>query len=128
MQDLAPIAIESTESKVYEIKGRAELFPLYELRAKGLPPAKRNKGKGAAHNGVLTFHNGLEDGKPAPKMKTKTIEEEKNGKKKKRRIKFWPDYPDFPEIIIESVEFVAHDYPSWPPPLHRRIVFRQLIS
>ncbi|SVB59333.1 uncharacterized protein METZ01_LOCUS212187, partial [marine metagenome] len=41
---------------------------------------------------------------------------------KKSKAKVHPEDPDFPRIIIESVEFVRNDYPSWPPPLHRRII------
>ncbi len=41
---------------------------------------------------------------------------------KKSKAKVYPEDPDFPRIIIESVEFVRNDYPSWPPPLHRRII------
>ena len=41
---------------------------------------------------------------------------------RKKKAKVYPEDPDFPRIIIESVEFVRNDYPSWPPPLHRRIV------
>jgi hypothetical protein len=41
---------------------------------------------------------------------------------KKSKAKVYPEDPDFPRIIIESVEFVRNDYPSWPPPPHRRII------
>ncbi|MDE0576599.1 MAG: DUF1592 domain-containing protein [Opitutales bacterium] len=47
--------------------------------------------------------------KPLPRIRTK-------------KAKVYPEDPDFPRIIIESVEFVRNDYPSWPPPLHRRII------
>ena len=47
--------------------------------------------------------------KPFPKLRTK-------------KTKVYPEDPDFPRIIIESVEFVRNDYPSWPPPQHRRII------
>jgi hypothetical protein len=51
----------------------------------------------------------LEARKPQPRIK-------------KSRVKVYPEDPDFPRIIIESVEFVRNDYPVWPPPLHRRII------
>jgi hypothetical protein len=41
---------------------------------------------------------------------------------RKKKAKVYPEDPDFPRIIIESVEFVRNDYPSWPPPQHRRII------
>ena len=43
---------------------------------------------------------------------------------KKSKAKVYPEDPDFPRILIESVEFVRNDYPSWPPPLHRRIIHK----
>jgi hypothetical protein len=126
MQDLESIAIPSTESRIYELTGRAELFPMFELRSQDLPPL-RTKGKiasttGLTHHGVLTLQNGLVDGNPIPETKVEVIKEEKNGKIRTRKRKWIPEDPDFPKIIVESVEFVAHDYPSWPPPLHRRII------
>ena len=51
----------------------------------------------------------LEARKPQPRIR-------------KKKVKLYPEDPDFPRIIIESVEFVRNDYPSWPPPLHRRII------
>ena len=47
--------------------------------------------------------------KPLPKLRTK-------------KAKVYPEDPEFSRIIIESVEFVRNDYPSWPPPQHRRII------
>jgi hypothetical protein len=44
---------------------------------------------------------------------------------RKKKVKVYPEDPDFPRIIIESVEFVRNDYPSWPPPLHRRIIHEE---
>ena len=111
MSDAGEIAIPSTTPEFYEISGRAELFPLPELHV----PAEKL-------NGVITLQNALIDGKPATKPVNKVIEEEINGKVRKRKIQEYPEDPDFPRIIIESVEFIRHDYPSWPPPLHRGIV------
>ena len=47
--------------------------------------------------------------KPLPKLRTK-------------KAKVYPEDPDFSRIIIESVEFVRNDYPSWPPSQHRMII------
>ena len=40
----------------------------------------------------------------------------------KKKTKVFPEDPDFPKILIDSVEFVRNDYPSWPPAQHRRII------
>ncbi len=111
MGDAGKVAISSTTPKYFEISGRPEFFPLPEPH---VPVQKLN--------GVITLQNALIDGKPATKAVNKVIEEERNGKIRKRKIQEYPEDPDFPRIIIDSVEFVRHDYPSWPPPLHRRIV------
>jgi hypothetical protein len=41
---------------------------------------------------------------------------------RKKKATVYPEDPDFSRIIIESVEFVRNDYPSWPPPQHRKII------
>ncbi|MFP6610963.1 MAG: DUF1587 domain-containing protein, partial [Pirellulales bacterium] len=110
MGDAGEIAISSTTPKYFEISGRPEFFPLPEPHV----PAEKL-------NGVITLQNTLIDGKPATKAVNKIIEEERNGKIRKRKIQEYPEDPDFPRVIIDSVEFVRHDYPSWPPPLHRVI-------
>ncbi|MBT7742912.1 MAG: DUF1592 domain-containing protein [Opitutae bacterium] len=47
--------------------------------------------------------------KPLPRFRTK-------------KSKVYAEDPDFSRIIIESVEFVRNDYPSWPSSQHRRII------
>jgi len=74
-------------------------------------------------DGIIALQNALYDGEPAPKAVNKVIEVKNNkGKVTKKKVKVFPEDPNFPNIIIESVEFVRHDYPSWPPPLHQRII------
>jgi hypothetical protein len=111
MGDAGEIAITSTTPEYYEISGRPEFFPLPETRV----PAEKL-------NGVITLQNVLIDGKPIPKPVNKLVEFEKNGKTRKKKVQEYPEDPDFPRIIIDSVEFVRHDYASWPPALHRNVV------
>ena len=99
---------------------RAELVSLLEAvekldGAKPLDPGQRQglelqyksiDPKWIALSAKLSVH---EARKPLPRIR-------------KRKTKIYPEDPDFPRIIIESVEFVRNDYPSWPPPLHRRII------
>ena len=74
-------------------------------------------------NGIISLRNALYDGEPPPKAVDKVVEVKNNkGKVTKKKVKSYPEDPGFPNIIIESVEFVRNDYPSWPPPLHRRII------
>ena len=112
MGDAASISISSTTPKYYEIAGYPALFPLPEA---DVPADKLN--------GIITLQNALHDGESPPKAINKVIEEkDKKGKIRKKKVKVYPEDPDFPRIIIESVEFVRNDYPSWPPPLHQRII------
>ena len=112
MGDAGEIAISSTTPRHYEISGWPEFFPLPEAH---VPSDKLN--------GIITLQNALNDGEPPTGAVNQVIEEkDKKGKIRKRKIKVYPKDPDFPDIIIESVEVVHNDYPSWPPPPHRRII------
>ena len=59
-----------------------------------------------AHSEKIALHQAR---KPLPRLR-------------KKKAKVYPEDPNFSRIIIESVEFVRNDYPSWPPPQHRRII------
>ncbi len=112
MGDTGKIAVTSSTPEYYDISGWPEFFPQPEAH---VPDNKVD--------GIIALQNALYDGEPAPKAVNKVIEVKNNkGKVQKKKIKVFPEDPDFPNIIIESVEFVRHDYPSWPPPLHRRII------
>ena len=112
MGDAGEIAITSSTPEYYEISGWPEFFPQPEAR---VPDDKLS--------GIIALQNALYDGESPPKAINKVIEEkDKKGKIRKKKVKVYPEDPNFPRIIIESVEFVRNDYPSWPPPLHRRII------
>ena len=111
MGDAGEIEIASTTPEYYEITGRPEFFPLPEAH---VPSEKLN--------GVITLQNALVDGQPPTKPVNKVIEETKNGKTRKTKVQEYPEDPDFPRIIIETVEIVRHDHDSWPPASHRDIV------
>ncbi|MFT5129579.1 MAG: hypothetical protein ACI8W8_003204 [Rhodothermales bacterium] len=111
MEDAGTIEIPSTESAVYEITGRSEFMPAPEMHV----PADRV-------NGIITLQNVLADGGPPPKQVAVITEEVKNGKTRKKKTKRFAEDPNYPKVIIESVEFIRNDYPSWPPPLHTRII------
>jgi len=112
MSDAGEIAITSSTPRYYEISGWPEFFPQPEAR---VPDGKLS--------GIIALQNALHDGESPPKAINKVIEEkDKKGKIRKKKVKVYPEDPDFPRIIIESVEFVRNDYPAWPPPLHRGII------
>ena len=111
MGNAGEIEIPTSTPTYYEISGRPELFPLPETHV----PAEKL-------NGVITLQNALIDGKPAPKPVSKVIKVERKGKIRNKKTQEFPEDPDFPRIIIESVEIAKHDYSLWPPSLHRGIV------
>ncbi len=112
MDDAGEIEISSSTPEYYDLPLRSEFLPLPESDVPG-----------SKLNGVITLQNILDDAQPRPKEVTEVIEEkDKKGKVRKKKVKFFPEDPDFPRIIIESVEIIRNDYASWPPPLHRRII------
>lgn len=113
VQEVEVAAVTSNKSKVYEFKGRAEAFPLLPLDR-----GEMIKGRNAKNTFIqaVFLSNVLKDGKPTPKA----VPNKKGGKKGKSI----PEDPKFPKIIIEKVEFVGHDFDSWPPKPHRRILFK----
>ena len=112
MDDGGEIEVSSSTPEYYDIPLRSEFLPLPEADVPG-----------SKLNGVITLQNVLDDGEPRPKEVTEVVEEkDKKGKIRKKKIKFFPEDPAFPRIIIESVEIIRNDYVSWPPPQHRRII------
>jgi len=112
MGDAGEVAVTSSTPEYYEIAGLPEFFPLPEAH---VPSSKLN--------GIITLQNSLDDGESPAQAVNEVIEEkDKKGKIRKKKVKVFPEDPDFPRIIIESVEFICNDYPSWPPPPHRRII------
>jgi hypothetical protein len=112
MGDAGEVAVSSSTPEYYEIAGQPEFFPLPEAHVPG-----------SKLNGIITLQNALDDGEPPAQAVNEVIEEkDKKGKIRKKKVKVFPEDPDFPRIIIESVEIIRNDYPSWPPPPHRRII------
>jgi hypothetical protein len=96
--------VTSAESELFEIRGRIENFPL--------PVRGQSKYPGL----VIRIENVYDDGNPPPKQQTR-----KNDKGKDE--KFYPEEPDFPKLIVESVTFDGPVFETWPPQHHRRILF-----
>ena len=100
-KEVGTLEITDTASRVYEFSGLAHHFP-YALRNSDLAVQ------------IVAVENILNDGqvKLPPQVTT--------GKKKAKKHEL---DPEFPRIIVESVQFVGNDYPQWPPADHRRILF-----
>lgn len=120
LEDVGEINVTSNESAVVEFKGRAEFLPKPES---SLPKEKLQT--------LFVLTNTLDDGMPLPKQVTitpdpdpvrKDSDDKKKKAKKKKAVKVYPRDPDFPQIFVESVEFVMNDYRSWPPKMHQAIL------
>ncbi|MEO0414093.1 MAG: DUF1592 domain-containing protein [Verrucomicrobiota bacterium] len=107
-EEMVSQVITDDESIVYEFSGWCELNP---RPGKETPVEKRD--------GIIVIENSLDDGLPAPKA-LKLSKEEKSKRKDKKPV--FPEDENFPQIVIELVEFIHHDYQSWPPPQHRKFV------
>ena len=102
------IDVSSPVAREFEFRGRIEEFPLQSRTQSKYPGL------------LIWIRNSYTDGLPAPEPRqVPTVE---NGKKRKRTTPVWDEDPDFPKIVIESVEFTAPVFLTWPPHHHRRIL------
>lgn len=102
--------VDSEETKTYEFRGRIEDFPL--------PSRSQSKFPGL----LIKIANLYNDGSPLPEKIT--VEIPRNGNKKPKKTKVWPDEPHMPKLHIESVEFIGPIFETWPPQHHTNILFK----
>ncbi len=98
------VEVTSPEVQRFEFRGRIENFPL--------PVRGQSKYPGL----IVRVENVYDDGNPPPKKQTI-----KNEKGREREV--YPEEPDFPKLLVESVEFIGPLFDRWPPKHHRRILF-----
>ncbi len=101
--DVAP------ESREYVLRGRLEEFPL-QSRVQSKYPGL-----------LIWVSNAYHDGKNVKEAMTIETVNPKNPKKKSRKTIYEAD-PDFPQIVVESVEFKSPIFEAWPPNHHRQIL------
>jgi len=94
------VEVSKSEEQVFEFRGRLEDFPL-PVRGQGKYPGL-----------VVRVRNVYDDGSELPK-------EQKDENKKK----FYPDEPQLPKLLIQSVSFDGPVFEKWPPATHQRILF-----
>jgi hypothetical protein len=102
-QEVGTLEITDAAAQVYEFSGLAQHFP-YALETSPLAVQ------------IVGVENILNDGQ----VKLPPLVMVTEGKKKTKKYEL---DPDFPRIIVESVQFIGNDYPQWPPADHRRILF-----
>lgn len=111
---VATVDVADTQSQEIEFRGRLEEFPI-QTRSQSKYPGM-----------LIWLENVYSDGRPDPKPTKKVIEDspkdDQKKKKKKRTQTVWPEDPDFPKIVVESVSFNAPVYTQWPPRHHTGII------
>ena len=117
-RELARVDLSSAESKTFEFRGRMEQFPL--------PSRTQSKYPGLLIWARNVYTDGTNPGRP--KLVNVPQPKQQKGEKKKRRKrqKEWsyPDDPDFPRIVVESLEFEGPVFAQWPPRHHTDILFK----
>ncbi len=108
IKTLSEIDVTREGLQAFDFRGRIENFPL-PVRGQGKFPGLAVVIVNA-HDEFGTLHQ-------------QTFKDE-NGKKRTEFI----DDPDYPYLIVESVEFEGPFYQTWPPPHHRRILFESPIQ
>ena len=101
-ETLAEIDITKEGSQEYIFTGRIENFPL-PVRGQGKYPGL-----------LINVENVTDEDKPVKTEKKKDAK----GKNKNVRV----EDPDYPYLVIESVEFKGPIYETWPPKHHQAIL------
>ena len=103
---VAEVDVPDGPSRVFEFRARIEEFPLQSRTQSKYP-------------GLLVWvRNAYSDGQTPPPPEKVPFEE--NGKLKDKLV--WTEDPDFPKVVVESLEFRAPVYASWPPAHHKHLV------
>ncbi len=101
--EVGTLAITDTQPRVYEFNGLAQHFPSARLQ-------------GDKWLQFAAVENILDDAGALPPFATTSA-------KKRKGDMFHELDPNFPRIIVESVQLIGNDYPQWPPAEHRHILF-----
>lgn len=114
-KELGRIDVTSAESQTYEFRGRMEQFPL--------PSKTQSKYPGLLVWVRNVYTDGTNPGRP--KLVNVPQPAREKGEKKKKATKSWsyPEDPDFPQIVVESLEFEGPIFTQWPPKHHTDILF-----
>ena len=105
-RSIAEVDVSDAAPREFEFRGRIEEFPIQSRTQSKYP-------------GLLVWiRNVYSDGRPPPSGEKVKFEEA--GETKEKMV--WPVDPEFPAIVVESIEFRAPVYPAWPPPHHTRLI------
>ncbi len=120
-KELGQADVVSAETQAFEFHGRMEQFPR--------PSRTQSKFPGLRIWARNVYTDGTDPGKPKQVTVQDPVDpnlpkkEQRKVKRKKRRVWQFPDDPDFPQIVIESLEFEGPVFAQWPPKHHTDILF-----
>ena len=108
--ELGVVDVTSEETQEIVFRGRMEQFPI-QSRTQSKYPGQ-----------LIWLHNAYDDG--IERKLTRQVETvtEVKGKKRTKKTTEYIEHEDFPQIIIESVEFEGPLYDQWPPAHHRQLL------
>ena len=101
-RQVAEVDVIEDSPQIFEFRGRIEEFPLQSRTQSKYPGL------------LIWIRNVYSDGSPPPAGEKVSFEQ--GGKVKEKLV--WAEDPEFPKIIVESVDFKAPDYARWPPEHH----------
>ncbi len=103
---VAEVDVPDAASREFEFRGRIEEFPIQSRTQSKYPGL------------LIWIRNAYSDGQPPPVGEK--VKFEADGEIKEKMV--WAVDPEFPAIVVESIEFQAPVYPAWPPPHHANLV------
>lgn len=111
-EDVGMVDVVSEEVTEFVFRQRIERFPI------------QSRGQSKFPGMMAWITNEYDDGEKFESIQTveKEVENEKKAKKAKK-VKIYVEDPDFPKVVVESFEFIAPVYSSWPPNYHEEILF-----
>lgn len=109
-RELGVVDVTSEEVREYVFRGRMEQFPI-QSRTQSKYPGQ-----------LIWLHNAYEDGIERKLTRQVEIVTEVKGKPRTKKITEFIEHEDFPQIIVESVEFEGPLFDQWPPAHHRNLL------
>ncbi|MDB4809996.1 DUF1592 domain-containing protein [bacterium] len=100
IEEFESVEVSQADEQVFEFRGQLEDFPL-PVRGQGKYPGL-----------VIRVRNIYDDGSELPKEQ-----------KDEQNQKFYPDEPNLPKLLVQSVQFDGPVFEKWPPASHRQILF-----
>ena len=108
-REVGQVDVVSEEAQTFEFRGRIENFPI-------------SKASQRKYSGLhVWLRNSCDDGTNPPSPEPFRVPTAQVVRPE--RFKDPDEQLEFPQIVVESLEFVGPSFVSWPPPQHKAILF-----